>query len=118
MPRKDTDVQDYVVHGIYFALYGLVKYVPPPVGNVLRRWVTRLFCKELGRARIGEGVTIYYPYRLRIGDHVTLNEFVYLSAFGEVTIGDETRIGTGTATRTGGSPGTAGLAESTATRLV
>jgi acetyltransferase-like isoleucine patch superfamily enzyme len=85
--------RDYFVHGLYVPLYGLVKYLPPPIGSWLRRLVTRPFAASMGNVRIYEGVTFWYPYRIRIGHSVTLNEWVYLSGFGELTIGDNVRIG-------------------------
>lgn len=38
--------KDYIVHGIYFLLYGLFKYFPPPVGSWLRNTVTRVFAPQ------------------------------------------------------------------------
>lgn len=84
---------DYVVHGLYLPIYGLVKYLPSPVGDWLRRWVTYPFTASLGKVRIYEGVTFWYPYRIHIGDDVTLNEWVYLSGFGGLRIGNHVRIG-------------------------
>lgn len=93
---KSYGWRDYLAHGVYFLFYGVVKYLPAPVGNFLRYWVSKPFVRRLGKARIGEGVTIWYPYLVVIGDDVTINEFVTISGFGGVTIGDGVRIGTGT----------------------
>ena len=93
---RSYDWKDYLVHGIYFQFYGIVKYLPAPVGNFLRYWVTKPFIRRLGSARIGEGATFWYPYLISIGDDVTINEFVTVSGFGGVTIGDGVRIGSGT----------------------
>ena len=92
-PRKDTKFSDYIFHGIFFLVYGIFKYFPPPIGNLLRYLILKIFVKKILFSRIGEGVTIYYPYRLKIGSNVTLNEFIYISAFGEIEINKNTRIG-------------------------
>lgn len=85
--------KDYLLHGLYFPIYGLVKYLPSPVGDWLRRLVTYPFASSLGKVRIYEGVTFWYPYRIHIGHDVTLNEWVYLSGFGGLRIGNHVRIG-------------------------
>ena len=84
---------DYLVHGVYLPVYGLVKYLPSPFGDWLRYFVTRPFLKSIKGVRIYEGVTFWYPYRIYIGDDVTLNEWVYLSGFGVLRIGNHVRIG-------------------------
>jgi acetyltransferase-like isoleucine patch superfamily enzyme len=85
--------RDYLLHGLYVPIYGVMKYFPSPVGDWLRWLVTRCFAVRLGRVRIYEGVTLWYPYRIEIGDDVTLNEWVYLSGFGGLRIGNHVRIG-------------------------
>lgn len=94
--RKDTYIIDYLIHGLFFFVYGFFKYVPAPLGNFLRFIVAKIFIKELKSFRIAEGVTFYYPYRITIKKGVTLNEFVYLSGYGNIFIDENTRIGTGT----------------------
>jgi acetyltransferase-like isoleucine patch superfamily enzyme len=85
--------RDYLLHGLYFNLYGLVKYCPPPLGDAMRRLFSRPFVKKLGKARLREGVTLWFPYRLELADQVTLNEFVYLNAYGGLAIEQNVRIG-------------------------
>lgn len=85
--------KDYLLHGLYLPIYGLVKYLPSPLGDWLRRLLTHPFAAHLGKVRIYEGVTFWYPYRIHIGNDVTLNEWVYLSGFGGLRIGDHVRIG-------------------------
>lgn len=88
--------RDYLAHGLFFNMYGLFKYFPSPIGDLLRKLIFKSFAKKLGKVRVFEGVTIWYPYRISIGDHVTLNELVYLNGYGELTIGDNVLIGRGT----------------------
>jgi acetyltransferase-like isoleucine patch superfamily enzyme len=90
--EKPFSVFDYLVHGIFFTIYGLVKYFPSPIGDLLRYWIAKPFMSRLGKVRIYEGVTLWYPYRIRIGDNVTLNEWVYLSGYGQLEIGDNVLI--------------------------
>jgi len=80
-------------HIIFLAIYGSVKYLPLPIGDKLRYLIVNIFSKKIGNVRIYEGVTIWYPYRLSIGNNVTLNEWVYISAFGDVEIENNVRIG-------------------------
>ena len=94
MIRKNTKLVDYFIHGVFFFIYGFVKYIPPPIGNILRFIICKIFFKELKKSRIGEGVTIYYPYKISIKQNVSLNEYVYLSGYGEIDILENTRIGT------------------------
>jgi len=66
---------------------------PSPIGDWLRFLTVRPFLPSCGSWRIYEGVTFWYPYRIKIGKNVTLNEWVYLSGFGGLTIGNDVRIG-------------------------
>ncbi len=91
--RDKTIWRDYVVHGVYFNLYAWFKYLPSPIGDLLRYWVTRPFMRSVGKVRIYEGVTVWYPYRVSIGHDTTLNEHVYISGYGDLTIGNGVRIG-------------------------
>ncbi|MEK9569888.1 MAG: acyltransferase [Paracoccaceae bacterium] len=84
---------DYVIHGIYLTIYGIVKYLPSPIGDYLRLFVVKIVCKKIKRPRIYEGVTIWYPYRMEIGSGVTINEWVYISAYGSLVVGDNVLIG-------------------------
>jgi Acetyltransferase (isoleucine patch superfamily) len=91
--KVDYNWLDYLIHGIYFLVYSPFKYLPSPVGDFLRYWISKPFFKHLGRVRIYEGVTLWYPYRTIIGDNVTLNEWIYISGYGRITIGNDVRIG-------------------------
>jgi acetyltransferase-like isoleucine patch superfamily enzyme len=91
--RREYTLGDYVVHSIYYTLYGIVRYLPSPLGDVLRWAVTWPFMRRLRSWRISEGVGIGFPYRVSIGRHTTLNEGVLLNGYGGLTIGDGVRIG-------------------------
>lgn len=93
---KNFNLSDYFVMGLFINVYWVVKYLPSPIGDILRSFVIRVFGAKVGSARIYDGVTIWYPYRMQIGRSVTVNEFVYLNAYGGLTIGDHVSIGHGT----------------------
>lgn len=85
----------YLRAGTFFTLYGLVKYLPPPVGDGLRYLVLKLFVARIKSWKIKDGVTIWFPEGVRIGRHVTVNEGVFLDGFGGLSIGDHCRIAHG-----------------------
>ena len=90
---KDINFFDLLYHAVFLTVFGLVKYVPVPIGNVLRSLVLKIFFLPWKRVRIGEGVSITYPYRIQIGQLVTLNEGVFLSGYGGLMIGDNVLVG-------------------------
>lgn len=85
-------LSDYLLHGIYYFFYGLVKYIPSPVGDFLRYYVTKPFIKKMGNVRISEGVTIGFPYRVIMGNNITLNQGVVIDGYGRVEIHDYCRL--------------------------
>lgn len=86
--------KDFAIHAVFIFIYGLLKYIPSPLGDWLRWLLVRPFLKSAGgKLRIYEGVTFWYPYRISIGNNVSLNEWVYLLGFGGLTIGNDVRIG-------------------------
>ena len=89
---KPHRIIDYFLHGIFSCVYGIFKYFPSPVGDVLRYLVLKLFCKEIHTMNIKEGVTMGYPYRIKIGHHVSLNLWVILDGYGGLIIEDNVRI--------------------------
>lgn len=88
----EDKARDYILHGLYFNLYGFFKYLPSPIGDLIRGLLTRPFMKKMGKVRMYEGVTVWYPYRIEIGDNVTLNEWVYINGLGGLKIGNGVRI--------------------------
>ena len=93
---KDFTTYDYLVHGVFLSLYGVVKYIPAPLGNVMRYAIVKPFIKKMGKCRIGEGCTLWYPHRITLYGDITLNEFSYLSGYGGIKIENGVRIGKGT----------------------
>jgi acetyltransferase-like isoleucine patch superfamily enzyme len=93
--REGATRIDFIIHGVFFFLYGFVKYFPRPLGDILRYWVIKPFMKKLGKSKIGEGVTIYYPYRISIGDGVRLNEYSFIHGYAGITLKNHSGLGTG-----------------------
>ena len=78
---------------IFFFIYGIFKYIPTPVGDICRYAVLKLFLKEIKTCWIKDGVTLWFPERIRIGRNTSLNEFVVINGAGNVDIGDDVLIG-------------------------
>jgi len=90
---KDIKTFDLVYHAFFLTIYGVVKYIPVPIGNVLRSLVLKIFFLSWDRVRVGEAVSITYPYRIKIGRRVTLNEGVVISGYGGLIIGNNVLVG-------------------------
>ncbi|MDX8391373.1 MAG: acyltransferase [Mariprofundaceae bacterium] len=83
---------DYIREGTFLTLYGMVKYLPPPVGDGLRYLVLKPFVAKLKSFRIRDGVTFVFPRGISIGKHVSINENSLIDGLGGVTIGNWCRI--------------------------
>ena len=92
MKQKPYSKVDVVRHIIFWTIYGIVKYIPPPVGDFMRTLVLKCVVKQIDSWRIREGVTIWYPERFSIGKDCSLNAWGYIQAFGGVHIGNGVRI--------------------------
>ena len=93
MPRLDMhSPKNYLLHGIYISLYALVKYSSFPLFNYLRYFVLRLFSSGIKTAHIGDGVTIWFPWNVKIGRRSSLNQGVIIDGYGHVNIGEGVRI--------------------------
>jgi acetyltransferase-like isoleucine patch superfamily enzyme len=91
---NNPDYTDYIKHAFYLSIYGIAKYIPSPIGDYIRLLILLVFGRNISpTTRVYEGVTIWYPYRVSIGRKVTLNEWVYLSGYGELEIGDFVSVG-------------------------
>lgn len=83
---------DYLRAGAYNMLYGVVKYLPSPVGDWLRYLCLKPFLRRVQSSRIKEGVTFWFPEGVEIGRNVSINEWVFIDGWGGVRIGDDVRI--------------------------
>jgi len=84
----------FIYYLIYYFVYGTIKYLPTPLGELFRYLVLKLFLRKLGNTsiRIRDGVTIHFPEKVSVGEHTTLNEWVNIDGRGEVVIGSWVRI--------------------------
>lgn len=79
---------------LFLTLYGVLKYLPTPIGDVLRALYLKFFLKKINTIWIREGVTFHFPENISIGKSV-LSEFAYLNGYGGIDIGDMVLIGAG-----------------------
>lgn len=93
----------YVRAAAFQTLWGLVKYIPSPIGDVLRRVVLGAFAADcrVPATWIRTGVDVWWPENIRIG-RSCINENVFLNAYGGITIGDHCLIGRGASLFAGG----------------
>jgi acetyltransferase-like isoleucine patch superfamily enzyme len=91
--KKKPLFLEYLFHGIFYTIYGIFKYFPSPLGNILRFFIAAPFLKTHSYVRISEGVTFGYPYNIKIGKKVTINQNSFLSGFGNIHIGNNVLIG-------------------------
>lgn len=83
---------NYLLHGLFFGLWAIVKYLAFPFANWLRFAVVRLFARDIHSSYIADGVSLSFPRRIAIGTDSSLNEGVFIDGFGGVTIGSGVRI--------------------------
>jgi acetyltransferase-like isoleucine patch superfamily enzyme len=93
----------YLAHALFQLLWGLVKYIPTPFGDPLRKAV---LSRTLARCAvptfwIRTGIDIWWPARIRIG-RTALNENLFFNGYGGITIGDHCLIGRGASFFAGG----------------
>ena len=94
--NKKFSLWDYFRGALYFSMYGVVKYLPAPIGDPFRWMVLKIFMDRLESMRIKDGATFWFPYNIRIGKNVSINEWVFIDGIGGVDIGDDCRIAHGT----------------------
>ena len=88
-------VTSYLRAGLFFTLYGVVKYLPPPIGDLCRFVVLKVFTGSIRSWKVKDGVTVWFPEGISIGRNVTINEYVFLDGYGGLEIGDDCRIAHG-----------------------
>lgn len=80
---------------VFLTFYGLLKYLPTPIGDIVRAIYLKLFLKKIQTFHIREGVTFHFPEKISIGKSI-IGEFVYFNGYGGIEIGDMVLIGAGT----------------------
>ena len=93
----------YLAHGLFQFAWGLVKYLPTPFGDPLRKVVLLLSLRQCGVPTfwIRTGIDIWWPGRIRIG-RTALNENLFFNGHGGITIGDHCLMGRGASFFAGG----------------
>ncbi len=86
---------EYVDAIMFFALYGVVKYLPAPFFDVVRFLVLKIFMKSICSAHIKDGATFWFPRGITIGRRVGVNEGVFIDGRGGVRIGNNVLIAHG-----------------------
>lgn len=85
-----------IIRRVCLLIIRTVKYMPFPTAMKVRNLCYRVALKKMGgHSNIADGVTIADPTRVSIGDYVSIHEYTFIGAFGEVTIGDYVMIATG-----------------------
>lgn len=79
-------------YAVFMFIYGIVKYLPNPPGDFLRSIVLKMFARDVKTFKIKDGTTFWFPWGISIGKHVSINEYCFFDGYGEITIGDWTRI--------------------------
>jgi len=77
---------------IFLTFYGIFKYLPSPLGDILRMFYLKIFLKKLDTVFIREGTTFHFPENISIGKSA-IGEFVYFNGYGGIEIGDKVLIG-------------------------
>jgi len=85
-------VKHYLLHGLFYFLYGFLKNLSFPFCNYLRFACLVLFGARIQSASIGEGVTVFCPWDLKIGRNTTIGARCTLTAYGGLTIGSDVRM--------------------------
>lgn len=84
--------QNYLWNGLFYLIYSLFKNLSFPLSNYLRFACLVLFGAKLKSTAIGEGVTVFCPWDLRVGTNTTIGARCTLTAYGGLKIGNDVRI--------------------------
>lgn len=78
--------------GLFGVVYFPVKYLSFPFADYLRFMVLKLFCRQIHCTYISDGVTLAFPWRIKIGAGSSLNQGTIIDGMGGVEIGEGVRI--------------------------
>ncbi len=95
-PLSNMSRGELIRMGVFHNLFGLVKFLPSPIGDILRHAVLKLFGARMacsGVPWIRDGLTVYYPWRLSIGRDCCINEYCHFNAYGGIEIGNCVMMG-------------------------
>lgn len=86
-------VSAFIRQGLFHNLFGIVKFIPSPLGDFLRLAVLWLFGGKVNFSWLRDGLTVYYPWRLQIGRNCWINEYCHFNAYGGIRIGNFVLMG-------------------------
>lgn len=92
-----------IIVGLFQFSWGCLKYIPTPLGDLLRSLFLRISLKKshVPALWVRSGVDIWWPRRIEIGSSC-INENVFFNGFGGIRIGNYCLIGRGTSFFSGG----------------
>jgi len=83
--------------GLFIFLYDCVRFVPTPIGEILRFLVLKMFCKKIQSIWIRAGTNFFFPENISVGKRVSINDNVFLNGYGGIEFGDDSGVAYGTA---------------------
>lgn len=93
--EREMDYFNLLFESIFHSVYFFVKYLPPPIGCLLRFLVLKIFMKKIQSWRIMEGATFYFPRNISIGKQCFIHDHVIMGGRGKIVIGDWVHIAVG-----------------------
>lgn len=82
---------------LHIFLYDCVRFIPSPIGEVLRYLELKIFCKKIESLWIRAGTAFFFPENISIGRRVSINDNVFINGAGGFEIQDDSGIAYGTA---------------------
>ena len=83
--------------GLFIFLYDCVRFVPTPIGEILRFLVLKMFCKKIQSLWIRAGTNFFFPENISVGKRVSINDNVFLNGYGGIEFGDDSGVAYGSA---------------------
>jgi hypothetical protein len=74
-------LKNCILHGFYLFLYAPFKNSAFPFFNYIRYIIIRLFTSSIRTTYISDGVFIWFPWKVKIGKHSSLNQGVLIDGY-------------------------------------
>ncbi len=82
---------------LHIFLYDCVRFIPSPIGELLRYLELKIFCKKIESIWIRGGTCFFFPENISIGKRVSINDNVFINGAGGFEIMDDSGIAYGSA---------------------
>ncbi len=82
---------------LHIFLYDCVRFIPSPIGELLRYLELKIFCKKVESIWIRAGTCFFFPENISIGRRVSINDNVFINGAGGFEIMDDSGIAYGCA---------------------